>query len=133
MQPDDYYYEAERLVHVMRYPERLQPETVQDYYDHVVATRFVQNAWPALPKKRIKVIPTKHAHAWADGPNRSIYLPAWSCNDFTLLHEIAHFAVGVAKGHEEAFTRAHLALVKRFMGDDAGRCFRHALIATGKL
>lgn len=132
---DDDLYEAERVVFVQQYPTRISGEAAQEYFDHVVSTRWFRNRWPAVLRRKIKVKTSWHAHGLADITNNIIYLPPWTHNDFSLLHEIAHFcSVRERREHHgERFVDAHLQLVRRFMGADAAHCYRHALIAVHKL
>jgi len=133
VQPDDFLYEAERVVHVCRYPCRLSTEgEARDLLDSVVGSRWFQNRWPKVAKRPPALFASNHASAWADFDKNRIYLPAWASNDFTLLHELAHFCAGLKDNHGPIFVDAHLQLVSRFMGKDAASCFRHALRAVGR-
>jgi putative metallohydrolase (TIGR04338 family) len=126
---DDHVYEAERAMHVQGYSERLSDP--QAFLDYVVGTRWFQHRWP---KRKLQVIEvrdsTRTVSAWADISLNVIYLPPWACNTLTLLHELAHVATGKLD-HGPGFAAAHLSLVRRFMGAEAGQRYRHALLAFG--
>lgn len=122
MMPDDYLYEAERVVHMRRLPARL--EDPQEYIDYVTGTQWFRNRWR---RRKIRAVESNHQHAWSDG--NTIWLPRWSMNDFTTLHELAHCCVKHGPMHGRAFRAAQLELVRRFMGDEAGRCYKYALLA----
>lgn len=128
MQPDDFLYEAERAIHMMRYPTRLTDP--QGYYDYVVGTKFFQNRWHPVLRRKVSVKRSNHAAAWADMTNNVIYLPPWACSDFTLLHEISHFCVP-REEHGINFRAAEVELVKRFMGAEVGRSLHYAMLAFG--
>lgn len=134
MTPDDTLYEAERAVHLMRFPVRFgDGEAAAVYYERVIGTRWFANRWPAVIRRKIVVKQSKHQHAWADSTNNVIYLPPWSLTDYTLLHEIAHFCAARERKqmHGPIFRAAHHALIGRFMSPEAARCYRNACLAYG--
>ena len=129
MQPDDRLYNAEGAVHMMKYPTRL--DDPQEYFDHVVSTKFFQNRWMPVLRRRVTVKTSNHSSAWSNLGDNIIYLPPWAMTDFTLLHEIAHMCAPRPLDHGPKFIAAELALVSRFMGQEAGNCLRHAVAAYG--
>lgn len=135
MTPDDLLYEAERAVYVMRYPVRFSDgESAAAYFEHVTSTKWFTSRWPAVVKRGIEVKGSRHQNAWADLTNNVIYLPPWSLTDFTLLHEISHYAAAREfrwEGHGPQFRSAHHQLIKRFMSREAADCYRYSCLAYG--
>lgn len=130
---DDDLYEAERVVFVQKYPTRIPGPATRTYFEYVTGTKWFRNRWPAVIRRKLEIKTSNHAHGWADLTNNVIYLPPWTQNDFSLLHELAHFCAPRDHQHGSDFVDAHLQMVKRFMGLEAAHCYRHVLIAVGKL
>lgn len=131
MTPDDYFYEAERVLHVMQYPELIADP--QGYYDYITGTIFFGNRWPAVVKKNVvvKVGGYRSPHAYADLTNHKIFLPSWATNSLTILHEISHLCTPRCCDHGPAFRRAEIDLVTHFIGREAGQALRHSCLAFG--
>lgn len=126
VQPDDDLYEAERVVHIRRFPSRFADgKAAQAYLEHVIGTRWFQDRWPKVAKRPPRVVESRHAHAWAEPAKRIIYLPAWALSDFVLLHELAHMC-SPKLDHDEPFRSTHHLLIRHFMGVEAAKCYRHA-------
>jgi len=128
MKPDDWVYEAERSVHMKRYPVRITEP--QEYFDYAVGTRWFRVRWSAKRIQKVVVKPSNHACAWSDFNKNMIYVPPWASNDYTLLHEVAHMCAYTVD-HGPRFLAIQLALVERYMGREVASCYRHALQAYG--
>lgn len=131
MQADGLLYDAERAIHYRQFPARV--DGVQEYYDYVTGTTWFRNRWPKVIKRNVEVRLCKYASAWSDVANNVMYLPYWAQTDMTLLHELGHFCEPKPLDHGDSFIACDLALVTRFMGPEAGKCFKHSLIAYGLL
>ena len=127
----DLVYEAERFVHLTSSPSRFaNSEEAHEFLSYVLNTQWFNNRWPKTGRKGVSVTFSRHAAAWSNVDTNQIWLPFWACNTMTLLHELAHICSHDTE-HGQSFRDAHLALVKRFMGADAARAYKHALIALG--
>lgn len=123
---DVLHYQAEYLLHCAGHDSAV-PDA-QSFVDHVTGTAWFQRRWPKVRSVEVRMSRDKR---WATADGRVIRLPSWALGELTILHELAHCCVGEVKGdwHSERFARAEVDLVRRFMGPDAARCLRHALIA----
>lgn len=125
---DERIYEAERSLHMMGFATRMSDP--QAFLDHAVSTVWFRNRWKRHKLQTVEVKASTLIGAWTDFDRNTIYLPPWAFNSLTLLHELAHLVVG-KHDHGPKFAAAHLALVRRFMGDEAGRRYRYALLTYG--
>jgi putative metallohydrolase (TIGR04338 family) len=134
MGTDDRVFEAENVVYMMGFPSRfVDGESAAQFLDHVLSTRWFANRWPAVLRRNLGLKQAKYSYAYADFGSNTIYLPLWALNDFTLLHEVAHFCSARERfqDHGPMFRAAHHALIGRFMSKDAAKCYRNACLAYG--
>lgn len=94
------------------------------------AKKFDPRTIDRLRKRRVKVthwaghggMATVGVYDTADGAvfGPIIFLSAWARQPAVVIHELAHHIAGLHHGHDYAFAAAELALVRRWMGADAG-------------
>jgi putative metallohydrolase (TIGR04338 family) len=134
MTPDDLLYEVERAVMIMRYPIRFSDaESAAQYYEHMSSSRWFNDQWPAVVKRKVEIRSSTRAHAWANFDQNAIYLPPWSLTDLILCHEVAHFCAARERAcdHGPIFRKAHHGLIRHYMSKEAAKCYRHSCLAMG--
>lgn len=123
-------------------------QQVQSWVDSICKSRWFINRFPrhAIDKKRIAVYGRRadgikvldgRGRRGACGSTRGfVKLPVWSRSDLVILHEIAHVVTSryttnnrkLPAHHGRDFCANYLALVRRFLGKEAGdelkACFK---------
>jgi putative metallohydrolase (TIGR04338 family) len=128
-------YSAEEASNLWRFAEEGfdSVKQCQAYVDRVLETKW----WKKRYKHIKHIFVYKRSYAWSYAEERppttenmtekqkntkwqgAINLTRFSMDKCTILHELAHFAVGLENGHNEDFCTALLAINRRFLGVEA--------------
>lgn len=131
-------YKAERVIRTANAQKFESIEEIQKYCDRITRSAHWRKLFEAngrfMMEGRYVVVSPKH-HGRATGgdswkikyrskrrkmtPIGGIELPKWAWNVPVVLHELAH--VAASGKHGRMFARTYLALVRRWMGKDAGK------------
>jgi hypothetical protein len=87
-------------------------DDLRDFTENVLLDPRVRELFPTMPLTLDVKITTNKTTSWSSKDGR-IRISKYSCNVFTLLHEIAHQVSN--DGHGPHFRLALLVLVRRFM------------------
>jgi len=146
-------YKAERLHSLWSNDSQFDSlKDVQDWVDKICKSRWFKNRYPrhALdPKSLMRYGRSANGIKALDGRGRTrangstrgfIKLPVWTRSELHILHEIAHvvtsrYTVNSRKlpaFHGRDFCANYLALVRQFMGKEAGKelkaCFKKSRV-----
>jgi len=114
------------------------------FKDHLEASRFIakviSNKWfidnfnirnITMHHDRRSKVSARAGCLYKPNPSGKIIIPDWACNDWVILHEIAHCCQTQPEAHGRQFCFIFLHLVRKFMSKDASQALEREFKKEG--